>query len=139
MTSMRSLIVVRTYRIVKIEMVAGPIVRAGQYARPIVTKLLQYESWAWNKAYTGIPSHVRKGTRHGFVGGSIIGSLIGQGNQAINDAPFQQQAPYQQRQKRSKFKRNSSGRYGKRYRSGYRSKNSRYKYKSHSGSCRCCC
>ncbi len=40
------------------------------------TRLARYDKFAWNKLYTGLPQHVRKGTKHGFDYGIPIGGLL---------------------------------------------------------------
>ncbi len=42
------------------------------------TRYNRYESKVFDSAYRGFPRSVRRGARHGYIGGTIIGSLISQ-------------------------------------------------------------
>ncbi len=98
------------------------------------SRLARYDEFAWNKLYTGLPRHVKKGTRHGFIAGSTIGGLLSgvtdlsdDGTGTNNGFPSKRSQPYTKRQT-----------YSGRGRNNYRSK--RFGNGFHKG-CKCpkCC
>ncbi len=45
----------------------------------------RYESKLFDAAYSGFPRSVRRGARHGYIAGSVLGSLINQDDEGIGD------------------------------------------------------
>ncbi len=67
------------------------------------SRLAKYDEFAWNKLYTGVPKHVRQGTRHGFIAGSTIGGLLSGATDLSDDGNIRTDAiPKRQRPKSNK-------------------------------------
>jgi len=106
------------------------IVRIGQVAARAITRYNRYESKLFDSAYRGFPRSVGRGARHGYIGGTIAGTLLGNdapdtpGNEL--QKPFQKSPKYaSQTYQQNKTRRRQTGRCNPRYRRQYYSRSSR--------------
>ncbi len=98
------------------------LIRLGGYAVKGYKKYNKYEAQAFSRAWRGYPKGVRLGTRHGFVGGSVVGSVAADLSNGYDDTPVTevgkvlkrpQQKTYKQRKEYFRDFRKSNRRYCK--------------------------
>ncbi len=84
----------------------------GVAARQIV-RYNRYESKLFERAYRGVPRDIARGARHGYVGGSVVGSLISNPADDLSNGVPTGSKPqtYKQRKTYSGKQRYSSGKY----------------------------
>ncbi len=85
----------------------------------------KYESKAFARAWKGYPRSVRKGVRHGFVGGSVIGSVYTPSN--LGETPPERSSDSKRKTRSSMGKPGSKRRYNYSYRPNERSNSAKCK------------
>ncbi len=77
------------------------------------TRFNRYESKIFDAAYSGFPRSIRRGARHGYIAGSVLGQLINE-DDGTGDNGFPQQGPSAKAGKFSKARSGYTRRFSRR-------------------------